>query len=370
VRVVMCWMGVSGYLAACWRALAARPGLDLKVLFIPSLATPNAPFDPSLTDGLPAEALTGEEAADAEGVARRVLAHRPEVIVMPGWAVPSFRALVDRPELSRVPFAMAMDNPLRTDWRGRMRQTLGRVKLRRFLSRVSRVVVPGERSWQYARFLGFGESQIRRGNYGADVARFRPLYERRLSRPGGWPRRFLFAGRYEPVKGIETLLAAYELYRRRHGAADAWALTCSGKGPLESLIRAAGPGVEDRGFVQPADQPDLWAECGAFLLSSHHEPWGVVIAEACAAGLPVVCTEACGAAVELVRSYFNGLTVATGDAADLARGMSWVHENYDRLPEIGRRGQALADAYGAEAYADRWMAMFTELAESAPARPE
>ena len=82
-----------------------------------------------------------------------------------------------------VPFVMAMDNPLRTDWRGRARQTLGRIKLRRYLARISRVIVPGERSWQYARFLGFAESRIRRGNYGADAAAFLTDIRRFLEQP-------------------------------------------------------------------------------------------------------------------------------------------------------------------------------------------
>jgi glycosyltransferase involved in cell wall biosynthesis len=266
------------------------------------------------------------------------------------------------PALSKAKFVMAIDTPMKYDARGRFRQWAGRMKLRRLLGEIDRIIVPGERSWQYARFLGFDESQIRRGVYGFDYERFGPLLERRLSRPGGWPKRFLFAGRYVPQKGIDVLLEAYAIYRRRH-VADAWPLTCSGTGPLIDQVRRAteAGGVEDAGFVQPQDQPALWAECGAFVLSSRYEPWGVVVAEACAAGLPVVCTEACGASVELVRSHYNGLTVATGDANDLARGLSVIHAAYDRLPEMGRRGQPLAAAFSADAYADRWAAMFEEL---------
>ena len=32
MRIVICWSHVSGYMAACWRALAATPGVDLFVL--------------------------------------------------------------------------------------------------------------------------------------------------------------------------------------------------------------------------------------------------------------------------------------------------------------------------------------------------
>ncbi len=32
MRLVICWAGISGYLAACWRAMAARRGITLKVI--------------------------------------------------------------------------------------------------------------------------------------------------------------------------------------------------------------------------------------------------------------------------------------------------------------------------------------------------
>ena len=103
------------------------------------------------------------------------------------------------------------------------------------------------------------------------------------------------------------------------------------------------------------------ARHGALVLASRYEPWGLVIAESFAAGLPVICTEACGASVELVRSYYNGLTVATGDAEALADAMRWVHEHDDRLPEMGRNGCHFAAAFSTQVWAERWVNMFRDL---------
>ena len=92
-------------------------------------------------------------------------------------------------------------------------------------------------------------------------------------------------------------------------------------------------------------------------MPSRYEPWGVAIAEAAAAGLPILCTEACGASVELVRPYYNGLIVPTDDAQSLADAMIWCHAHRDRLAEFGERGRSLAAAYSADVWAERWAAV-------------
>ena len=107
--------------------------------------------------------------------------------------------------------------------------------------------------------------------------------------------------------------------------------------------------------------PDVLATHGVFVVASRFDPWPLAIVEACASGMPVLHSETCGSAVELVRPYFNGLGVATENAGELARAMRWCHEHYDALPEMGARGQPLAAAYSAQMWVVRWMRMFEEL---------
>ena len=355
MRVVICWISISGYLAACWRALAERDGIDLRLVVFPSLGTADAPFRADLSAGLPVDLLEENYTDDVDHVAGLVAAHAPQIVVIPGWVVPAFRALASHPALRGAKFILTMDTPRRDNWR----QKFTRLKLGRFLDRMDRIVVPGERSWQYARQLRFPEFKIRRGMYGVDFSRWHGLHERRRAHGGGWPRRFLFAGRYVSVKGIDVLLRAYSIYRGEHP--DAWPLTCCGSGPMSGQVKSAGEGVEDLGFVQPQDQAEVWMKSGVFVLASRFDPWPLVIVEACASGLPILCTEACGSSVELVRSHYNGITVATDNAESLARGMSSFHDRYEQLPVMGRRSQELAGAFSAETWAERWMQMFLEL---------
>jgi glycosyltransferase involved in cell wall biosynthesis len=140
---------------------------------------------------------------------------------------------------------------------------------------------------------------------------------------------------------------------------DPWPLTCRGAGPNATLLHAQ-PGVTDAGFMQPGQLPEAFHEHRAFVLPSRYEPWGVVIAEAAAAGLPVICSSACGAAADVVKPYVSGVVVPPDDAEALASALQWVHEHQDELDDLGRRGRQLAHAYSAGAWASRWRSYMIE----------
>ena len=63
------------------------------------------------------------------------------------------------------------------------------------------------------------------------------------------------------------------------------------------------------------------AAADLFVLPSRHEPWGVVVNEALAAGLPVVLSDRVGAAADLLVDGENGRLVPAGDAVALANAL-------------------------------------------------
>lgn len=353
VRVLFCWTRISGYMAACWRALGQRDDVDVHVLaFAPEVDAPS-PFTPDIMAEVPAHLLDADAREDSHAIAATVREHAPDVLVVPGWAHRPYRKVIAQARHGAACVVLAMDTPWRDDWR----QRAARWRLRRFLRRIDRVVVPGERGWQYARRLGFDDGQIHRGLYGVDVHALEPAYASRTRRADGWPRRFVFLGRYAQVKGLDVLLEAYGRYRERHDSP--FELTCCGTGPLAGRVRAAA-GVTDRGFVQPGDLPTVLAEHGALVLPSRYDPWPLALVEGCAAGLPVVCTSACGSAVEVVRDEANGWIVPPDDVEALAAALGRAHAQHETLPTMGRCSQSLAAPFGSELWATHWARMLDE----------
>ena len=61
-----------------------------------------------------------------------------------------------------------------------------------------------------------------------------------------------------------------------------------------------GAGVRFEGFRQYGELPGYYAGAGAFVHPAHEEPWGLVVNEAMASGLPVLVSRRCGCAGDLV----------------------------------------------------------------------
>src|SRR5262249_7670950 len=126
----------------------------------------------------------------------------------------------------------------------------------------------------------------------------------------GLPRNYFFAcTRFLPRKNIDGLLFAYAAYRARCRAP--WGLVVAGSGMeslrLRDIERSLGlAGWRWPGFLQYDQLPLYYGLAGAFIHPGKAEPWGLVLNEAAASGLPLLVSHTVGAGYELLRSGENG----------------------------------------------------------------
>lgn len=128
-----------------------------------------------------------------------------------------------------------------------------------------------------------------------------------------------------PLQDRDWRLAIAGPIDRSEAALAALALSKTG---LESRVAVLGPLDTDR-------LAQLYARADVFLMSSLYEGYGMVLAEAMARGLPIVCTTG-GAAAETVPEG-AGIKVAPGDIAALTAAIRGVLDE----PDLRRR---MADA--------------------------
>lgn len=120
----------------------------------------------------------------------------------------------------------------------------------------------------------------------------------------------MFCGRMEAVKNPMFVLdLGVELAKRAGRCIRVLMVGSGGQLPLLRAAAACYPGlieVEFAGFATQQALPALYRSARLFVFPTRWDPWGVVVNEACAAGLPVLATPAAGASGELVRDGENG----------------------------------------------------------------
>jgi glycosyltransferase involved in cell wall biosynthesis len=169
------------------------------------------------------------------------------------------------------------------------------------------------------------------------------------------PLTVLFVGRLVDAKNLSRLL---EAFARAGLGADEAVLDVCGSGPLEPELRAAaerlGVGARFRGHVAPAELPEIYAAADAFALVSTLEPFGVAVREAVAAGLPVICSRAAGAAGDLAIDGRNALLVDPESVDEIAAALRrLVHD-----PALRARLARESIAVDAETGIERSVAAF------------
>jgi len=137
-------------------------------------------------------------------------------------------------------------------------------------------------------------------------------------RPGDGPYRIAYVGQLIHRKGVDVLLRALSLIRGLD-----WQLELIGDGPdLPSLQKMSTElGLEGRvhfaGVSPLSDIPARIAGADVLVVPSRFDGWGMVVNEGLAAGLPVVCSDTCGAQ-DLLGDSFLGQTFRSEDALDLS----------------------------------------------------
>lgn len=228
------------------------------------------------------------------------------------------------------------------------------------LSSYSGAIVASPRSREYLRFLGFRKRPILGGSNGVSLARLRA--EADAGRAGGAPadfaaRDFVFVGRLAEEKNLPFLLEGFARFAAENPASTR-RLKLIGSGPCEAGLRAqaAHLGVADRvdfaGFMEGPPLAAALADALALVLVSRREPWGFVINEAAALGVPAVASEMPGARDVLVRNLVTGFTVPAGATDSLAAALARLDDDPALWQAMSTAAQARARLGDCECFAD------------------
>lgn len=179
--------------------------------------------------------------------------------------------------------------------------------------------------------------------------------------------RLLFVGRLVYYKGLHVLLDAV---RQWPGT-----LMIAGEGPLETELRAQSNalGLGDRvtflGRISDEDLPTYYQAADAFVLPSiaRTEAFGVVQAEAMAAGLPVVSTNLPTGVPWVNQHGVSGLVVPPGDPVALGEALRRLAEDPALRQQLAEGARRRADALFSR---DRMLRAFRDVIDTVVSAPD
>ncbi len=106
---------------------------------------------------------------------------------------------------------------------------------------------------------------------------------------------------------------------------------------------------------------ECFAASDAFLFPTLYEPFGLVITEAMASGLPVITSKAAGAA-ELIKDGKSGLLLDNPkDPGEIAEKANMLIKDKSLANKIKKEARCIAEEYDWDKAAEKWIDVFEEL---------
>jgi len=150
------------------------------------------------------------------------------------------------------------------------------------------------------------------------------------------------------------------------------ALVLVGDGPLRDELAALARerGLAERvrmaGYVGEWDKYRYLAAADLFVLSSHHEGFGIALQEAMHAGLPIVATS-CGGQTDLLEQGVNALLIESNEPPAIADAVRRLLASADVLRSMARNNRRKVKGYAPPAIAERYLDLFRRVVSGRPA---
>ena len=156
---------------------------------------------------------------------------------------------------------------------------------------------------------------------------------------------FLYLSRIIPLKGLDILIKAFGLLRKKRNDVS---LLVAGDGQFKPFCYKLSkslkiPDIHFKGSVDPGMAHFIFSQADIFILPSRiignaYDAWGLVLNEAMSMSLPVITTDAAGASFDLVVDGYNGYLIKENSIDDLYKAMNLIlDQDLSQMGENSRK---------------------------------
>jgi glycosyltransferase involved in cell wall biosynthesis len=328
LRVLILYTELAGYVIGnIRRFLNQNPSSHFLVIHYP--VNPEAPFNFSEVNNCNFVEF------NLNTIVSTTIEFNPDIVLCSGWSNKSYIHLIKNMD-SKIKKVICFDN----QWKGNIKQRiLSALAPFTFLRHFQFAWVAGEPQKTYALKLGFKKERIFTGLYLADFDTFESVGKQKLNNRNAFPKVFLSVARYIPQKDLPTLWNAFIKSNNNNG--NQWLLKCIGLGELFDQ-RVIHPQIEHLGFKQVNEIQEYVLNSGVYVLPSIEEPWAVAVNEMALSAMPLVLSDAVGAA-SMFLDNSNGFLFKAGNEEDLIKIFDKVMNlKDDELWEMAKNSYQLA----------------------------
>ena len=336
-----------------WEIIAATPGVELKVFVLTRTLPRRRDWDVHAEEkfdveviGAMKQAVSGKVPggrADrdmrllAPRLARRVAAWKPDALLCTN--ISEFVTLFPLRFTHGIPIGVSVaDTPHTASCYSALRQ-----RIRAFLyRRMDFHAAYGSEAKKYLESIGIAGHGVRHSMWSVDNSLYADGADSR-DRPVDARIRWISVGALIPLKGFAELLESWRSQSSEFLASNQ--LVIVGEGPEEARLQKfigdeLPPGSAIlAGYKTPQELIPLYKESDVFIFPTLKDTWGLVVNEAMASGLPVVCSRYAGCYSDLVHSS-NGVVIDPMQSDALARD---IKEFWNRREQWDRMGEASAE---------------------------
>ncbi|MBE9214509.1 glycosyltransferase [Plectonema cf. radiosum LEGE 06105] len=275
---------------------------------------------------------------------------QPDVIICGGWHHFTHWLALVYAEMTKTPLLIWSESTLKDE----RSVSIIKHKLRTWIiNQADGYIIPGKAQKKYLLNLGAREDKIYIAANAVDSVFFtsqaqvyrqqKAICQEKLGISGCV---ILYIGRLIDEKGIPELLEAFA--------------KLSGNKQVTLVIVGDGSRLQDyhsycqqnhldnvvfTGFQPQSTLPQYYGIADIFVFPTRSDTWGLVLNEAMAAGLPVVCSDAAGAADDLVVNGGNGYLVPVGDVEKLSEALQILVEDESLREKMGLHSQEIIADY-------------------------
>lgn len=276
---------------------------------------------------------------------------KPDVINLPGYYEPAMNIVLFYCRLRGIKVVISSDSTegdnVNIWWREAIKSFI--------VSKAHGFFCYGSKSAEYIYKLGMKPKHILVANNSVDNEKVQTVYDEALTKRDTSKKNynlrkynFIYVGRLIAFKNLYNMLVAYKPLNNTD-----WGLIILGDGSEDEKLKQYAEENDLNGvrFVEGQqwfDVPKILALADVFILPSYSEPWGLVVNEAMAAGLPVIVSNKCGSAYDLVLENKNGYTFNPYNVEELTGIFKKFVENPSIINSFGEKSQEIIKRFSPE----------------------